>query len=63
MDEKELMIKKTLIEIYDREIQMVGRLHYRLNPWCKKCKSLFSQRKKLIKDIKDALPQDGGKHD
>ena len=47
----QLLRMKTLIEIYDREIERQGKLHVRFAP-CKKCKSLFEQRKRMIIKIK-----------
>ena len=49
--EFQLMRMKTLIEIYDREIESQGKFHTRYIP-CKKCDSLLKQRKRMIIKIK-----------
>ncbi|HUS49572.1 MAG TPA: hypothetical protein VMZ91_05370 [Candidatus Paceibacterota bacterium] len=51
MTEKEILLHKTLIEIYDRELE--GNKH--CSSRCPKCKSLIKQRKKMIIKLKEEV--------
>ena len=49
---KQIKVMKTLIEIYDRELDREGWSPKK----CWKCKSLIAQRKFLILELKKMLP-------
>lgn len=51
MEQKEINRLKTLIEIYDRELDRNG-IHSRFFP-CWKCKKLFEQRTEMIIKLKE----------
>lgn len=51
LEEKEINRLRTLIEIYDRELEK-NHLHSRFFP-CWKCKSLFKQRNDMIIKLKE----------
>ena len=55
MKNNQILILKTLIEVYDRELKRVGQFHMFLNPRCTLCKSLKKQRNNFIVLLKKEL--------
>ena len=51
-DSKRLLVLKTLIEVYDKELDRQNWLHL---TFCKRCESLMKQRKEMIVEVKEML--------
>jgi len=55
-DKEYILLRKTLIEIYERELRRQSYIHIRfLN--CKKCKSLILQKARMINELKQKLKE------
>ena len=51
-DNRRLLILKTLIEVYDKELDRQNWFHL---AFCKRCESLMKQREEMIKEVKEML--------